>query len=86
MTTEEQVLDILKDSFRDAPIDWGEVLIDENKVLDDMIKTMFSLNKKLNKNSKEVVLLAAVIKLNVEVAALKAQKEDLVRELIKLKG
>jgi len=86
VTTEEQVLDILKDSFRDAPIDWGEVLIDENKVLDDMIKTMFSLNKKLNKNSKEVVLLAAVIKLNVEVAALKAQKEDLVRELIKLKG
>lgn len=81
---EEQVLDLLKDALKKNPIDWGETLIDEDEALENISKAIFSVHKKLNPASKEVVLLAAIIQKNLEITAMRAERELLIKSIVNL--
>lgn len=77
-----EVSDLVKSSFKSNPIDWGELVIDEDELLKEITRTILGIHKKLNKDTKEMVLLAAVIKLNMEIAALKLHKNELQKTIM----
>jgi hypothetical protein len=70
MTLVEQIVELAKEIEHEDPIDWGMLNIDENEAFMLLAPSILANYLLLDKDSRDIMMLATVVKLTVENFAL----------------
>ena len=68
--TLDQLISIAKEAEYKNPIEWGELSVNEDQVYEIYAKALYMSYTKTSPENKELIMLAALIKLQVENYAL----------------
>lgn len=82
--TLEQLIDLAKQAEYTAPIEWGELPIDEDYVYSVYAKAVYLAFSKTAPENRNIVYLASLIKLNVENFALQQTNLQLQKTIANL--
>lgn len=82
--TLEQLVQLAKQAEYKNPIEWGELLVDEDTVYATFAQAMYSAYTKADPATKNLVFLASLVKLQTENFALDQQNKLLLNTIAKL--
>ena len=86
MITLEQLIDLAKAAETNNPIEWGELPINEERVYTIFAQAVYSAFSKQSIETRTVVMLASLIKLNVENFVLNQQNLHLQKTILNLQN
>lgn len=83
--TIEQLIDLAKHAEYKNPIEWGELPVDENQIYTAFAKAMYAAYINSDHATKDLVLLASLVKIQTENFALGQYNKLLLNTIAELK-